>query len=170
MNDERERAIQRWRLRYLKQTEPVAAFTDEDRAESRRQHAAVLEDALEMLRSAPLPETAHADRLREESGPDSMAIELGAVIDELTKAGFDPDCYGYVWQGVEKLVALNAELRLSKARVEAAKSVLVQGLANAARNGRKMWAKHWLKAADQAARDVRPEDLVRVQLNTAESK
>ena len=59
-----------------------------------------------------------------------------------------------------------AEARLDKARVQAAKAVLVTKLSILAREGDHR-VKGWLSDADAAARKVRPEDLVRANLNTA---
>ncbi len=72
-------------------------------------------------------------------------------------------------QRITTLEAENRELRLSKARVEAAKATLMQGLVSSAANSltRQEQARQCVKRADEAALSVREEDLVRVQLNEA---
>lgn len=57
-----------------------------------------------------------------------------------------------------------AEKDMEIARLQAGKAVLLQALAQKARDGEQEWAQRWLKRMDQAMLDVKPEDLVTIHV------
>ncbi len=62
------------------------------------------------------------------------------------------------------------ELRMASGRLEARHTVFMQAMAWVARMGYKDMSDKWRKRSDEAAKDVRPEDFVRVQQNQEGSK